>query len=192
MVRATAESTGLSVEAWYDTLAVGREGPDGKYAPETEGILGGRYRGTLDPQGDYLAIVTPFVPAALREIFDFARIPLHFFPGLPPVPLRQGAEWTDGGGLMMWRLADSAAAGGPVSRYRWVRRETWEEGFASGDSTVVVHRSEREEGSLRWRSGVGPLGWNSSLVAGVEFPNGTGRSELTQAVRVSRLEGACP
>jgi len=44
---------GLAVEAWYDTLAVYREGPEGRYTPETGGILGGRYSGVLDPEGDY-------------------------------------------------------------------------------------------------------------------------------------------
>ncbi len=192
VVRATPDSAGLSVESWYDTLAVWREGPDGRYAPDAEGILGGRYVGILDPQGDYLATVTPYVPAALRDIFDFARVRLHFFPPLSPAPLRPGGEWTDGAGLTIWRLADSAATAGPVGRYRWIRRESWEEGVAAGDSTVIVHRGETEDGSLLWREGSGPVGWSSSTVATLELDNGAGRSELTQDVLVRRLAGACP
>jgi hypothetical protein len=192
VLRATPDSAGLSLESWYDSLTVFREGPEGRFAPDAEGILGGRYAGILDPQGDYLATVTPFVPTALRDIFDFGRILLRFLPPLSPVPLRPGGEWTDGAGLTIWRLADSAAAGGPVSRYRWIRRDSWEEGVGAGDSTVIVHRTETETGGLQWRGGQGPLGWSSTAVARVEFTNGAGRSELTQETRVRRMAGACP
>lgn len=192
VLQAVPDSGALSVVAWYDTLAVFREGPEGRFSPETDGILGGRYRGTLDPQGYYVALTAPFVPAGMREIFDFARLPLHFFPPLPPGPIRPGGEWTDGTELTLWRLADSVTTTGPVARYRWIRREVWEEGVAVGDSTIVVHRTEREDGGLQWKDGTGPLGWASEIVAGVEFPSGAGRSEVTQQVRVRRLTGACP
>ena len=191
VVRARADSGGLAVEAWYDSLAVYREGPEGRTVPDAEGILGGRYRGTLDPWGDYLATVSPFVPAALREVFDFGRVPLHFFPPLPRSAIAPGREWSDGAGLTIWRLADSATATGPLTRYRWTRRDAWEEGVAAGDSALTIHRTEVENGSLSW-SDAGPLAWESSLVAGIEFTGGAGRTEVTQQVRVRRLAGACP
>lgn len=190
-VRAVQDSAGLAVEAWYDTLTVFREGPEGRFAPGAEGIFGGRYAGILDPEGDYFSDVTPFVPAALRDIFDFRRVLLHFFPPLSPVPLAPGGEWTDGAGLTIWRLADSASAHGPVGRYRWIRRDAWEEGVGLGDSTMVVHRSETESGSLQWRVGEGPLGWDGTTVATVTFTNGGGQSALTQAFRVRRMSGSC-
>ena len=190
-VRAAPAAAGLALEMWYDTLAVFREGPEGRYAPDASGILGGRYIGVLDPQGDYLSNAVPFVPAALRDIFDFRRIPVGFFPPLSPVSLAAGGEWTDGAGLTVWRLADSAGTMGPVARYRWIRREWWEEGIAAGDSTVVVHRTESDAGSMQWRTGEGPLGWTSSAEARVDFSNGAGRSELTQETRVRRLPAQC-
>ena len=186
-VRATQDSAGVSLEAWYDTLAVFREGPEGRSAPDAEGILGGRYRGTLDPDGEYLAAAAPYVPAALREVFDFTRVPLHFFPPLPRAPLAAGREWSDGAGLTIWRLADSALVG----RYRWVRRENWEEGVSVGDSTLVVHRTEVENGALQWRAGEGPLGWSATVLAGMELTGGAGRTEVTQQVTVRRLAGPC-
>ena len=192
MVRARPDSGGLAVEAWYDSLAVFREGPEGRVVPGAEGILGGRYRGTLDPWGDYLVDVSPFVPAAIREVFDFARVPLHFFPPLPRSPITPGREWSDGAGLTIWRVADSAGTGGPVARYRWTRRDVWEEGVAAGDSTVTIHRTEVENGSLKWTDALGLLSWESSVVASVEFPGGAGRTEVTQQVSVQRLMGACP
>jgi len=191
VVHATADSGGLALESWYDTLSVFRQGPEGRYTPETAGILGGRYRGILDPQGDYLASVTPFVPAALRDVFDFGRILLHFFPPLPATALLPGAEWSDGAGLTIWRLADSTGAGAPVSRYRWIRRDAWEDGVAAGDSTVIVHREEVERGGLQWRNGEGPLGWSSSTEATIALANGAGQSRLQQAVQVRRVPTAC-
>jgi hypothetical protein len=190
-VRAVQDGAGLAVAAWYDTVTVFREGPEGRFAPDADGIFGGRYAGILDPQGDYLSSVTPFVPAALRDIFDFGRVLLHFFPPLPPAPLLPGGEWTDDLGLTIWRLADSASPQGSVSRYRWIRREAWEEGLGVGDSTVVVHRSETEDGHVQWRVGEGPLGWNGQTVATVEFTNGAGQSVLTQELRVRRQPGSC-
>ena len=190
-VRATTDSAGLVVESWYDTLAVFREGPEGRYAPDASGIFGGRYVGVLDPQGGYLSTATPFVPAALRSIFDFRRIANRFFPPLSPALLQAGGEWTDGAGLTVWRLADSAGATGPVARYRWIRRESWEEGVVAGDSTVVVHHIETESGALQWREGRGPLGWTRRAVARVEFSNGAGRSELAQDAHVRRLPAQC-
>lgn len=191
VVRAVPTGAGLEVEAWYDTLAVFREGPEGHFAPDADGIFGGRYVGILDPEGDYLSNVTPFVPAALRDIFDFSRLLLHFFPPLPPKPLPAGGEWTEGAGLTIWRLSDSASPHGSVGRYRWIRRDAWDEGVRVGDSTVVVHRSESERGRLQWREGKGPLGWASSTEASVEFVNGAGRSRLTQEAEVRRIAGEC-
>ena len=192
VVRTRPDSGGLAVEAWYDSLAVFREGPEGRFVPEAEGILGGRYRGMLDPWGGYLAEVTPFVPVGLREVFDFGRIPLHFFPPLPRSSIAPGREWSDDAGLTVWRLADSTAPGRRVQRYRWTRRDTWEEGVAAGDSTLTVHRTEVENGSLSWTDAGGPLAWESSIVAGIEFTDGAGRTEVTQQVSVRRLPGACP
>jgi hypothetical protein len=192
VVRAVPDSVGLAVEAWYETLAVFREGPEGRFAPDADGMFGGRYIGVLDPTGDYLASVTPFVPTALRDIFDFGRILIHFFPPLPPRPLSPGGEWTDDAGLTIWRLADSASTRGPVARYRWIRRDSWEEGLGAGDSTIVVHRSETENGSLQWREGVGPIGWDGMTAAKVELTNGAGQSALRQEFRVRREPGACP
>jgi len=190
-VVASPDSDGVTIEAWFDTLSVFREGPEGRDTPDTDGMLGGRYGGVLDPQGSYLAVTAPFIPAAMRDIFDFARLPLHFFPPLPPRPIAPGGEWSDGGELTIWRLADSAEAAGAVQRYRWIRRERWDEGIVVADSTIVVHRSEREEGLLLWRGGEGPLGWESDIAATLEFSGGEGRSEVTQEVRVRRLSRDC-
>jgi len=190
-VRARPDRLGLEVEAWYDSLVVFRRTEEGRDTPRTGGILGGRYRGILDPDGTYTLAATPFVPAALRDVFDFSRALLHFFPPLPRGPLAPGAEWSDGAGLTMWREADSAAAGGPVQRYRWTRREAWDEGLSVGDSTVVVRREDAERGALAWGGAEGPLAWASTVTSSAVLPQGAGRSEVTQEVRVRRLPARC-
>ena len=188
-VRAEPDSGGLRIEAWYDTLTVYRQGPEGRVEPDAEGILGGRYRGELGPQGEYVGGTVPFVPAALRDMFDFGRVLLHFFPPLPPRALRPGGEWNDDPGLTIWRLADSANGRGAVARYGWTRRSAWDEGVAAGDSTVRVHRTEIESGAMQWSNG--PLGWTSTVRASVELPGAGGRTEVVQEVSVTRLPSAC-
>lgn len=192
VVRARRDSAGIALEAWYDSLAVFRAGPEGREAPSAEGILGGRYRGTLDPDGEFLQSAAPFVPAGLRDVFDFSRVFLHFFPPLPVRTLMPGEAWSDGAGLTVRRLADSAGNATAVERYGWTRREVWEEAVPVGDSSVVVRRDDREEGVLAWRPGAGPLGWSSAVTARADFPGGAGRSEVTQRIRVRRLGGGCP
>jgi hypothetical protein len=189
-VRGIPDSGGVRIEAWYDSLSVFRQGPEGRIAPDAEGILGGRYRGTLASDGSYLGEAAPFVPAALRDIFEFGRVMLHFFPPLPPRALRPGGEWRDDPDLTIWRLTDSATAQGPVARYGWTRRATWEEGVAAGDSTVRLHRSEAETGALQWRDG--PKGWSSSVRASVELPAAGGRMEVVQEATVTRVPASCP
>lgn len=190
-VRAVQDGDELAIEAWYDSLKVVRAGPEGASTPDAAGILGGRYRGRLTPDGEYESNVVPFVPALLREVFEFSNLLSQFFPRLPPTPLQPGADWTDGDGFTIWRLADSTTAEGPVSRFRWLRQSSWNEGIGSADSTVVVRRSEREDGTLGWKAGAGPLGWTRRIVARLELTEGDGRSELTQEIRVRRL-ATCP
>lgn len=191
VVRARSDTVDTVVEAWYDSLTVFRAGPEGRTTPSAEGMLGGRYVGVLDPDGEFVQSAAPFVPAGLREVFDFTRIFLHFFPPLPRRSLTPSGEWTDGAGLVIRRLADSAAAA-PTERYEWTRRDEWDEAVQMGDSSVVVRRTEIERGTLAWRKGSGPLGWSSAVTASVEFPGGAGRTEVTQQGAVRRLDASCP
>jgi len=50
-LRGLPAPAGISVEAWYDSLAVSRTSPEGVLVPDTDGLLGGRYRGALSPAG---------------------------------------------------------------------------------------------------------------------------------------------
>ena len=45
--RASLPAPAIALEAWYDSLALSRESPETKLSPDTDGLLGGRYRGRL-------------------------------------------------------------------------------------------------------------------------------------------------
>src|SRR5262249_42020461 len=51
VLKATKEDSLIDLEAWFDTLDVWREGSGERIAPETDGLIGGRYKGRLTPSG---------------------------------------------------------------------------------------------------------------------------------------------
>lgn len=174
LVRGTATDSGVALEAWYDTLSVSRESPEGRIAPETDGLLGGRWRGVLGPSGAYAGSTAPFIPDDVAEVADLHGLLDDFFPRLPNHPIE---EW--------WRWRDS----------------TGEKTETSGDSLQVpVTRSSVEEGAIRWERG--PAEWQRVIRSTAAAPAGgilrSGiRSRVIQRIRVTRVpgnrlpEGAC-
>src|SRR5919197_286923 len=69
-LRARDTTAGIALEAWYDSLSVWREGPTGKSIPDTDGLLGGRYRGVLSPAGRYAPVARPFIPDEVAEVAE--------------------------------------------------------------------------------------------------------------------------
>jgi hypothetical protein len=45
VVQAVRSDSGLALTAWYDSLAVWRQAPEGRLAPDAEGLLGGPLAG---------------------------------------------------------------------------------------------------------------------------------------------------
>ncbi len=115
-VRGRSAPAGISVEAWYDSLALSRTSPEGVLAPDTDGLLGGRYRGTLSSAGRYTADARPFVPDEVAEVSDLGAALDDLLPPLPPSALTVGEQWRDGRGLELTRLPDSLAGGRAVRR----------------------------------------------------------------------------
>src|SRR6185503_3571497 len=107
---------GISVEAWYDSLTVSRTSPEGVLAPDTDGLLGGRYRGMLSPAGHYTPDARPFVPDEVAEVSDLGAALDDLLPPLPPSALAIGEHWRDGSGLELSRLPDSLVGGRVVRR----------------------------------------------------------------------------
>ena len=52
-VRASAQDSLLRLEAWFETLTVWREGSGERLVPETDGVIGGRFKGMLTRLGAF-------------------------------------------------------------------------------------------------------------------------------------------
>ena len=197
-LRARDTTGGIALEAWYDSLSVWREGPSGKSSPDTDGLLGGRYRGVLTTTGRYSAVARPFIPDEVAEVAELAGALEDLLPPLPTAPLEVGQRWGDSTGLELRRLPDSGAAGRLLHRLRLRERTEAQAARVRGDTlSVPAHQVTLEEGQLDWNPRVGLVRWvrhivvESTIPAGGPIPQAV-RSSLTQDVTLSRLAGSQP
>jgi hypothetical protein len=170
VLRSTYHGDTLLVEAWYDTLSLWREGPEGRVTPDTDGLLGGRWRGVLSGTGQFTGLATPFIPDEVAEIAELRGVLNDFLPPLPATPLSDGQShvWT------------KSAATDTVALF-----QDWLE--------VPMHQTSKERSSLVWDSRRGPVRWERTLTLTVRVASlgavRRGRtSVITQQIRVSRLD----
>jgi hypothetical protein len=192
VVRAVADTGGVvSVTAWFERLQVWRDIPEARLEPATDGMLGGRYRGTLRPDGSYHAISTPFVPDVISAIAAMETALDELFPPLPTAPLVPGGTVTDGRGWGFDRLSDTVTVAGRAWRLRLLRNDTtgvsvdWGDGqFSEGESV------EEERSRLLWQPGVGPLAWIRHITTVVTFSTTaiSDRSVRTEVRQERRLD----
>lgn len=184
-MRATPAKTGIAIEAWYDSLALVRETAQGTLTPDTDGLLGGRYRGTLTPTGAYTAQARPFIPDQVAEVAELSRAMEDLLPPLPPVPLAVGQRWTDSTGLEVRRLADSTAGGRTVQRLDLHLRTESSRADVRGDTLALpASQTTDEEARLAWDPDRGLLRRERHIVVETSVPAG---GPLKQPLR-SRLE----
>lgn len=157
--RASRSDAGIALEAWLDSLTLTRRSPELTLSPDTDGLLGGRYRGVLSRTGAYRSEVQPFIPDEVAEVAGMGTALDDFFPPLPPLPLEVGKSWTDSAGLTIRRLRDSSLSGLPLFRFELHRKaETRVSAATRGDSLAVPHRQVSEEsGSFVWHPTLGIL-----------------------------------
>ena len=173
LLRATPAGDSVALEAWYDSLAVWRESHDGREAPDTEGLLAGRYRGVLLPDGRFEARAVPFVPDEVAEVADLSRVMEDFLPRLPPVALPPGHDFRDSTGWRVRRLSDATTAGGAAERYEWTgefQRAATREVAGSDSLEVRLEESHAEQGLLTWSPRLGPLSWSRHIVVNARVP----------------------
>jgi hypothetical protein len=191
----------LRLEAWFDTLDVWRRSAEGTLQPETDGLIGGRYRGTLSPSGRYRSEGRPFVPDEVAEVTDLSAVLDDLLPRLPPVPLAVGQVWGDSSGLEIRRLSDSAnISGEPLLRFRLTDRRKAQEAPLKGDSMPIrVRQTTREEGTFAWHSRDGLVRRDRQVTVETYIPAGGPvrqpvRSRVAQRIVLERLSGAaaCP
>ncbi len=196
-VRARPAATGLALEAWYDSLSLSRASPEATLVPDTDGLVGGRYRGTLTPSGRYVASVRPFVPDEVAEVAELGGAMNDLLPPLPPVALAVGQRWTDGQGLELRRLADSAAGRRTVRRLALRARTATDRATIRGDTTRVAARQITvEEGEVAWDDRLGLQQRVRRIVVETSVPAGGPlrqplRSRLEQQGSLVRLPARC-
>ncbi|HEU5169637.1 MAG TPA: hypothetical protein VFU46_03815 [Gemmatimonadales bacterium] len=162
----------IRVEAWFDSLAVRRSTPEGTLAPDTDGIIGGRYRGVLTADGGYTELARPFVPDGVGEVIDLSRAAADLLPRLPPAPLAVGAAWGDGHGLEIRRLPDSVAAD-TLLRFAVTVTRTADSVTVRGDTAPASARqSTREEERFVWHRREGLVRRDRRLVIETVIPPG--------------------
>jgi hypothetical protein len=191
---------GIGLEAWYDSLALVRESPEARLEPDTDGLLGGRFRGTLTPSGHYAAEARPFVPDEVAEVAELGGLMDDLLPPLPTDPLAVGQRWTDGHGLELTRLPDSLAGRRVVQRLALRSTSRAERATIRGDTVgLTAQQQTTEEGQVDWDPEQGLLRRERRLLVDTSVPAGGPlkqplRSRLEQLVSLVRVtdQGCAP
>lgn len=187
----------IALTAWYDSLSVWRQSPEGRLTPDTDGLLGGRWRGRLSGQGRFAVDVVPFLPDEVAELADLTGALDDFLPSLPTTALRPGETATLGTGGIIRRIADGSSG---VHRYGWTIRPVTDTAALELDTiSIPLRRKVEEEGTLDWDPVRGPLRWERRLTLSARLdPRGPIRrginSVIIQRIRVERLpsQDRCP
>jgi hypothetical protein len=196
--RATSARSGLVLEGWLESLALWRRSAETTIRPDTDGLVGGRYRGTLSRDGVYSSRARPFVPEEVAEVAGMANALDDFFPPLPPGSLHTGEVWTDSAGLRIQRMSDSALSGVPLYRFSLeAKRKTRSADVGYDTLPLQLHQTTQERGSFVWHPLVGLVKRERRIVVETTVPAGRSvaqavRSKIEQRIRVRRDLGVPP
>lgn len=183
--RATPSDDTVSIEAWLDSLAVTRRSDEASISPDTDGLLGGRYRGVLTAQGAYTSRVRPFVPDEVAEVAGMGSALDDFFPPLPARALKVGETWSEVPGLTLRRLPDSTSRAGRLYRFELQRTSEARTAETAGDSLPLrLQQKSNEQGEFVWHPQRGLLRRERRIVIETTIPPGR---TVRQAVR-SKVE----
>jgi hypothetical protein len=190
--KAAPVDTEVALEGWMDSLAVWRRSPEATIRPDTDGLIGGRYRGALQRDGRYLGRVRPFVPDEVAEVAGLATALDDFFPPLPPRQLHSGEVWTDSLGTRIQRLADSALSGLPLYRYALESTHKTQKVPLERDTiSMKLDQVSRERGTFVWHPTLGLLSRDRQIVIETNVPAGPAvrepvRSRIEQRIKLVR------
>jgi hypothetical protein len=183
--RAKPVVEGMSLEGWLDSLSLWRKSRATTVRPDTDGLLGGRYRGTLSGSGTYLSQARPFVPDEVAEVAGMGTALDDFFPPLPPRLLRPEQAWSDPSGVTIRRMADSGMSGVPLYRFALeVKREARSNPMPNDTAPLRLRQVSREHGTFVWHPLLGLLRRDRLIVVETSVPAGR---TIRQPVR-SRVE----
>jgi hypothetical protein len=190
--RARDSSAGVSLEAWYDSLSLRRRAAESEVSADTDGLIGGRYRGLLRPAGTYVEIARPFIPDEVAEVADLAPAARDLLPPLPPTALQPGESWRDGG-VELTRLPDTTIGGRPMLHFRMDARAEASQVVPHGDTVPVPLRQiTTERGDIYWSLASGLIRRTRDITVEASIPSGGRirqpvRSRVIQHVELTRL-----
>lgn len=179
---------GLALMAWYETLALTRTSADGTLQPDTDGVLGGRFTGTLGPSGTWTAESQPYVPDRVRDASDVGRTLDDLLPRLPGFVLRPGGRFADTTGTSFERLADSTADGEQLIRLRVTRRWTRPLTLATGEVSAESRDRGTEESRVVLSPRRGLLRMDRRTLTEADLPKGEGMRGPVRAALDERLQ----
>lgn len=155
--------------AWFDSLRVWRSAGGNRVEPDASGVLGGRYRGELLPDGSTVTQVVPFVPQAVLEVTELAGVLDDMLPRLPPRVLQNGEEWRSGDTLAIRRMSDSAS----LQRYRIQLSRQGTVPPPPGDTlTPTYTRTLSDRGVAAWDPVRGPMRYDHAITVEASVPVG--------------------
>jgi hypothetical protein len=190
--RAVPSAKAIALEGWLDSLALSRKSAETTISPDTDGLVGGRYRGTLSATGAYTGRVHPFIPDGVAEVAGMASALDDFFPPLPHIQLEVGKAWSDSRGLTIRRLPDSSLSGLPLYRFQLERRDETRTAPKRGDTLAVPLRQVSEErGVFVWHPLLGLVRRERNIVVETAVPAGRTvrqpvRSKVEQRIILAR------
>jgi len=190
--RARDSSGGVVLEAWYDSLFLRRRTAESEVVADTDGLIGGRYRGLLGPSGGYIEIARPFLPDEVAEVADLSGAARDLLPPLPPRLLGRGESWTNAG-LELSRRPDTVVASRPLFHFRLEARGETREAILRGDTVPIpVRQTTVEQGDIFWSRASGLVRRSRDITIEATIPSGGRirqpvRSRVIQKVELTRL-----
>ena len=190
--RARDSSGGVVLEGWYDSLSLRRRSAESEVSADTDGLIGGRYRGLLRPAGGYVQFARPFLPDEVAEVADLSGVAQDLFPPLPPEPLGREESWRDAG-LEVSRLPDTVVAGRTLLHFRLEARSEAHEAVPRGDTVPIpVRQTSVERGDVFWSTASGLVRRTRDITTEATIPSGGRiqqpvRSRVIQRVELTRL-----
>jgi hypothetical protein len=196
--RARDSSAGVVLESWYDSLSLRRRTGESEVVADTDGLIGGRYRGLLGRTGGYLEITRPFLPDEVAEVADLSGAARDLLPPLPPWLLEHGESWTNAG-LKLSRLPDTLVADRPLIHFRLDARGERRVAVPRGDTVPIpLQQLTVERGDIFWSPTSGLIRRTRDITIEATIPSGGRvpepvRSRVTQRVELTRLpsQAAC-
>ena len=195
--RARDTTGGVAIEAWYDSLHLRRRSAGQEVTADTDGLIGGRYRGLLAPDGRYTEHARPFVPDEVAELADLSSAARDLLPPLPRGALAPGQSWTDST-LTITRLPDTSVAGRPLTHFQLRSRVESRETVPRGDTVPIpVRQTVEEESDIYWSPASGLVRRLRTITVEATVPSGGRvrqpvRSRVEQQVELTRLPARRP